>query len=319
MSTCEALRSMVCMISRLVLWLPVILVHMLVFWSQWVFNNVISDRIFREPQNQLFILVLCNLVLILMMWSYWRTIMTRVKSIPTDFKLDALELRSLMDEETVPESVSVRKLPIKTRNSEGGLKFCTRCRGLKPDRAHHCSICGTCVLKMDHHCPWVNNCVGFHNYKFFCLFLFWTMVYITILVATSLKWFLLFIKGGDLDIGDEGLTMEAISLPLLFIIAIVFGFSVSALGFFHTYLTLRNKTTIDSFRDENFVKPTKRGWDLGWRDNFKSVFGKKPLYWLIPVPSKTGDGVNFPVLTNMNEQILLKASETLLEELEELV
>jgi len=48
---------------------------------------------------------------------------------------------------------------------------CKKCNVVKPPRAHHCSICGHCVLKMDHHCPWINRCVGLNNYRYFYLFL----------------------------------------------------------------------------------------------------------------------------------------------------
>ena len=87
-----------------------------------------------------------------------------------------------------------------------------------------------CVLKMDHHCPWVANCIGFSNYKFFINMLFYTSLDTLLIVFTSWPLFQAVLNSDQADY------IMAYYLITSFLLSVTMCFVVTCFFIFHLWL-----------------------------------------------------------------------------------
>ncbi|XP_033234529.1 palmitoyltransferase ZDHHC15B isoform X4 [Drosophila pseudoobscura] len=283
-------------------WIPVVFITAVIAWSYYAYVVELCIRNSENLVGMILMLFFYHIALILFMWSYWRTIMTSVGRVPDQWRIPDEEVTRLFRADN-PETQKrilnsfARSLPVTNRTMNGSVRFCEKCKIIKPDRAHHCSVCNSCVLKMDHHCPWVNNCVNFYNYKFFVLFLGYALIYCLYVAFTTLHDFVQFWKG---QLNGSG--VGRFHILFLFFISIMFAISLVSLFGYHIYLVLVNRTTLESFRAPVFRVggPDKNGFNLGRYANFCEVFGDDWQYWPLPIFTSRGDGFSYPTSTDQS-------------------
>lgn len=241
------------------------------------------------------IIMIFHFLLIMLLWSYFTVVSKDPGSVPENW-------RAVLPEEALEtgSSLNDRSDCVVATDGLDRRAFCNHCENGKPPRCHHCSVCQRCVLKMDHHCVWVVNCVGARNYKFFLLFLLYTFTVTTMDTLVLLPSFINFFGKAKNHSSSPG---DLAVIFLAFVLNLAFALSLLCFLVMHASLVSSNTTSIEVYEKKGAARWK---YDLGRKKNFEQVFGTKKAMWFFPLFSKEDvdkipalHGLDFPIRADL--------------------
>ncbi|KAL5538797.1 hypothetical protein UlMin_044622 [Ulmus minor] len=154
------------------------------------------------------------------------------------------------------------------------VKYCQTCMLYRPPRCSHCSICNNCVERFDHHCPWVGQCIGKRNYRFFFMFVSTTTllcIYVFVFCWVNIR--------KIMEVYHCNLWRAFLRSPvsgILILYSFIIAWFVGGLTTFHLYLISTNQTTYENFRYryDRKTNPYNRGCARNFLETFFSKIPK---------------------------------------------
>lgn len=109
-------------------------------------------------------------------------------------------------------------------------------------KTKHCGKCNRCTHNFDHHCVWLNNCVGSKNYRFFFIFIFSFFLHLLLLLFLDV---VLIIDLANIENKSKWKSKSFIYLGCFMVLTLPVFLFLGQLMSYHIWLKIVNKSTYE--------------------------------------------------------------------------